>query len=186
MEDHQIIELYWDRDPRAITASDAKYGPYCRTIARNILWDERDGEECVNDTWHRAWNAMPPQKPGVLRAFFGKITRNLALSRYEKNTAQKRGGGELPLALSELERCIPARGTVEQQIEDEALTALLEAFVKGLPQRDRQIFLRRYWYLCPVKDIARGLDLGESRVKMSLLRSRNKLRELLEREGVCL
>lgn len=186
VEDHQIIELYWARDEQAITVSDAKYGPYCRAVARNILWDERDGEECVSDTWHRAWNVMPPQKPGLLRAFFGKITRNLALSRYEKNTAQKRGGGELPLALEELENCIPAQATVEQQIEDAALTALLEGFVKSLPERDRTIFLRRYWYLCPVKDIAKGLALGESRVKMSLLRSRNKLRELLEQEGIAL
>lgn len=186
MEDYQIIELYWSRDQKAITASDAKYGAYCRTVARNILWDARDGEECVSDTWHRAWNVMPPQRPGLLRAFFGKITRNLALSRYEKNTAQKRGGGELSLALEELDGCVPARTTVERQIEDKELTALLESFVKSLPQRDQIIFLRRYWYLCPVREIARGLSLGESRVKMSLLRSRNKLRELLEKEGIVL
>lgn len=186
MEDNHIIELYWARDQRAITASDAKYGPYCRAVARNILWDERDGEECVSDTWHRAWNAMPPQKPVFLRAFFGKITRNLAFNRYEKSTAQKRGGGELPLALAELEGCIPAQNTVEKTLEDRELTALLEGFVEALPDRDRTIFLRRYWYLCPIKDIARSLSLGESRVKMSLLRSREKLRALLEEEGIAL
>ena len=186
MEDHQIIDLYWARNEQAITASDAKYGPYCRTVARNILWNEQDGEECVNDTWHRAWESMPPQRPSLLRAFFGTITRNLALNRWEKQHAQKRGSGQLPLALEELSQCVPDATTVEQAIEERELTVLLERFLDNLPQRARTIFLRRYWYLMPVKDIARSLSVSESTVKMSLLRSRNKLRELLEREGICL
>ena len=186
MEDHQIIDLYWARNEQAITASDAKYGPYCRTVARNILWNEQDGEECVNDTWHRAWESMPPQRPSLLRAFFGTITRNLALNRWEKQHAQKRGSGQLPLALEELSECLPAADSVERAVEERELTNLLELFLESLPRQARVIFLRRYWFLMPVKDIAKGLSVSESKVKMSLLRSRNKLRELLEKEGVCL
>ncbi len=184
MEDNAIIDLYWARDERAIQASDTKYGPYCRTVAGSILWDRRDREECVSDTWQRAWNTMPPQKPSLLRAFFGAITRNLALNRYQYNTAQKRGGGQLPLALEELEQCLPGGRSPEQAVEEGELTALLERFLRGLPLRERTVFLRRYWYLQPVKDIARSLGLGESRVKMMLLRTRSKLREVLEKEGM--
>ncbi len=186
MTDQSIIELYWARDQLAIRESDQKYGPYCRAIAYNVLQDPRDSEECVNDTWHRAWESMPPQRPGLLRAFFGTITRNLALNRWEKQHAQKRGGGQLPLALEELSQCIPAADTVEQAVEERELTDLLERFLANLPKQARTIFLRRYWYLMPVKDIAKSLSVSESKVKMSLLRSRNKLRELLEKEGICL
>ncbi len=186
MEDKTIIDLYWARDDRAITASDAKYGPYCRGIAGNILWDMRDREECVSDTWHRAWNSMPPQKPTLLRAFFGAITRNLALNRYNFDHAQKRGGGQLPLALEELAECVPAQTTTEQAVEERELARLLEGFVRSLNERERTIFLRRYWYVQPVKDIARGMGLGESRVKMTLLRTRTKLKALLEQEGIAL
>ena len=129
---------------------------------------------------------MPPQRPSLLRAFFGTITRNLALNRWEKQHAQKRGSGQLPLALEELSQCVPAATTVEQAMEDRELTALLERFLDSLPHHARTIFLRRYWYLMSVKDIARSLSVSESKVKMSLLRSRSKLRDLLEREGTCL
>ena len=186
MTDQAIIDLYWARDQMAIRQSDEAYGPYCRAIAYNVLHDRLDSEECVNDTWHRAWESMPPQRPGLLRAFFGTITRNLALNRWEKQRAQKRGGGQTPLALEELAECLPAAGSVEKTVEDGELTALLERFLEGLPRQARVIFLRRYWYLMPVKDIAKSLSVSESKVKMSLLRSRNRLRELLEKEGICL
>ncbi len=186
MKDEQIIDLYWQREERAIQASQDKYGPYCKAVAGCILWDMRDREECVSDTWQRAWDTMPPQRPSLLRAFFGTITRNLALNRYQYNTAQKRGGGQLTQALEELQECIPAGGSVEQAVEERALTQLLEAFLQGLPQRERIIFLRRYWYLQPVKDIALSLGLGESRVKMTLLRTRTKLRDALQKEGMVL
>ena len=184
MEENQIIQLYWDRDPRAISVSDEIYGPYCRAIAGRILSDLRDREECINDTWLRAWNTMPPRWPERLRLFLGTITRNLALSRWEKASAQKRGGGELPLALEELSSAIPAGQTTEQAAEERELTAALERFLAALPQQARIIFLRRYWYLLPVKDIARSLSLGESAVKMSLSRSRKKLKAFLEQEGI--
>lgn len=186
MKDQAIIDLYWARDPRAVTASEEAYGAYCRAVARGILWDERDGEECVSDTWHRAWLSMPPRRPAVLRAFFGKITRNLALHLYERQHAQKRGGGQVPLALEELEECIPSAHSVENALEGQALSALLDRFLRELPSRERVIFLRRYWYLCPVKDIARSMGLGESLVKMSLSRTRQRLRQMLEKEDICL
>ncbi len=184
MEDTRIIELYWARDQRAISASNDKYGPYCRAVAEGILWDWRDREECVSDTWHKAWDSMPPQRPSLLRAFFGAITRNLALNRYEHDHAKKRGGGQLPLALEELAECLPAARSVETEVEARELTALLETFVRALPPRERTIFLRRYWYVQSVKDIARSLELGQSRVKMTLSRTRAKLRQVLEQEGM--
>jgi len=184
MEDNRIIQLYWDRDPRAISASEEAYGSYCRAIAGRVLPDLRDREECLNDTWLRAWNAMPPQWPERLRLFFGTITRNLALSRWEKASAQKRGGGELPLALEELSEAVPSGQTTEQVVEDRELTAALERFLSALPQQARVIFLRRYWYLTPVTDIAQSLSLRESAVKMSLSRSRRRLKDFLEREGI--
>lgn len=184
MNDQRIIELYWARDPRAIGETDRKYGPYCLTIAANVLHDRQDSEECVNDTWHRAWNAMPPQRPNLLRAFLGTITRNLALQRWQKQTAYKRGGGQTALALEELAQCVPDPVTVEKVVEDQELTAALEAFLDSLPREARAIFLRRYWYLEPVKTVAKGLGLSESKVKMSLMRSRQKLKAHLEKEGI--
>ena len=127
-----------------------------------------------------------PSGPACCGPFFGTITRNLALNRWEKQHAQKRGGGQLPLALEELSECVPAARSVEQAMEERLLTQLLEGFLDGLPKQARVIFVRRYWYLMPVKDIADGLSVSEGKVKMSLLRSRNKLRELLEKEGICL
>lgn len=186
MNDQRIIDLYWARDPRAIGETDRKYGPYCHAIAHNVLHNMQDSEECVNDTWHRAWNSMPPQRPSLLRAFLGTITRNLALHRWERQNAQKRGGGQAALALEELSECVPAPDTVEKAVEDRELTAVLEAFLDSLSREGRTIFLRRYWYLEPVKTVAKGLGLSESKVKMSLLRSRQKLKDHLEKEGICL
>lgn len=186
MEDNRIIDLYWSRSEQAISETDRKYGRYCRRIADNILSNEMDAEECVSDTWLKAWHTIPPQRPGKLAVFLGTITRNLALDRWRSGKTQRRGGGQLHMALEELGECVAARGGEEQWIEDMVLTELLNRFLAALPQESRIIFLRRYWYLCSVKEIADGMRLSESKVKMSLHRSRNKLRELLEREGICL
>ena len=186
MDDQQIIALYWQRSELAIGQSEQKYGPYCRSIAHNILACREDEEECVNDTWLRAWDAMPPHKPTKLAAFLGKITRNLALNRREKQSAQKRGGGQVELALEELTECVPGGQSPEHVIDDLALKNLLNRFLRELNPQARTIFLRRYWYLCPVKDIARMDNLTQSKVKMTLLRSRARLREMLEEEGFCL
>ena len=118
MEDSAIVSLYWARDERALRASEEKYGNYCRTIARRILGDPEDADECVNDTWLGAWSSIPPHRPAVLSAFLGKLTRRISLNRWRDRTRDKRGGGELPLALDELAECIPApRDNVERVVE---------------------------------------------------------------------
>ena len=186
MDDVQIIELYWARSDRAIEESAVKYGRYCHTIAYNILRSDEDSEECVNDTWLNAWNAIPPKHPSPLSAFLGRITRNLALNRWKRSKADKRGGGQVELALEELSGCIPSADSPAQAVEDAAVVELLDGFLGALPPQTRKIFMLRYWYLCPVGEIARLLGVGESKVKMTLMRSRSRLRELLEKEGVTL
>ncbi len=184
MDDKQIIELYWQRSESAIAETAEKYGGYCRSIAYNILHSEEDSQECVNDTYLAAWNSMPPKRPSVLRTFLGRLTRNLSLNMYEKSSAEKRGGGQTELALDELSECIPAPNGTECAMDDIALTELLDRFLVSLSARQRRIFMRRYWYFSPVREISAELGIGESSVKMSLFRSRNKLRQLLEKEGV--
>ncbi|MBQ8834856.1 MAG: RNA polymerase sigma factor [Oscillospiraceae bacterium] len=184
MKDDGIIDLYWARSEEAISETDRKYGKYCRRIADNILNDMQDSEECVSDTYLKAWNAMPPQRPTRLSVFLGTITRNLALDKYRLGRAEKRGGGELVLALEELWECAAGAGGEEQLVEGMVVTQVLNCFLASLSRENRIIFLRRYWYVCSVKEIADGMRLSESKVKMSLLRSRNKLREMLEKEGI--
>ena len=184
MEDHEIIDLYWAREERALEESDRKYGRLCRSVAYQILNSREVSEECVNDTWLRSWQAMPPHRPGILSAFFSKITRNLSLDRYKAARAEKRGGGQLPLALDELAGCLPSAQNVEQEAELQELTRLLDRFLRTLPQKECCIFLRRYWYLDGVKEIAKRYDMAEGSVKSSLYRTRQKLKTVLEREGV--
>ena len=186
MEDSAIIDLYWARDEQALPESDKKYGKLCRTVAHNILKNHEDTEECVNDTWLRAWNAMPPGRPGVLSAFFSRIVRNLALDRYKAAHAEKRGGGQLPAALEELEGCIPSSSGVEEELAFRELSRLLDSFLRELPEKECCIFLRRYWYVDATRDIARRYGMPEGSVKSQLSRTRQKLRKLLEREGVAL
>ena len=186
MEDSRIIELYWQRSSEAVTASAEKYGGYCWTIAQNLLSDPRDAEECVNDTWLGAWNAMPPHRPQFLRVFFGKLTRSAACSRWRANAAQKRGNGELPLVLEELQECIPAAPSSEDQIENRELARSINRFLHALPERDCSIFLRRYWFGERISAIAERYALKENTVKSSLYRSRCKLKQYLEQEGIAL
>lgn len=186
MEDEAIIALYWQRSEEAIVQTDRKYGRYCRSIAFNILDNDDDTDECLNDTYLRAWNLMPPKRPSLLSAMLAKITRNLALDRRKFNHAEKRGGGQVPLVLEELSQCVPGGTNAEEILESKELTALLNRFLSSLPQRTREVFMLRYWYLCPVRQIAERLGLGESSVKMTLLRTRKQLKALLEKEGVCL
>ena len=130
LEDSKIIDLYWARKEQALAETDAKYGSYCRTIARNILRNFEDTEECVSDTWLHAWNSMPPQRPGILSAFLGRITRNLSFDRCKYQQAAKRGGGALPLALDELGECIPSAQRVEYALEQKELAAVIDRFLR--------------------------------------------------------
>ena len=183
MKDSQIVELYWNRDERAIRETSTRYGRYCYAIADNILHDPEDAEECVNDTWYRTWESIPPQKPNCLRAFLAKITRHLALDRYRLGMAQKRGGGEVALALDELAECVPAKGSPEDSLLAGELEALINRFLASLPERERSVFLRRYFYVEPLKDIAGRYGLSLSNAKAILSRTRRKLRAFLKQEG---
>ena len=184
LEDSKIIDLYWARKEQALTETDAKYGNYCRTIARNILRNFEDTEECVSDTWLHAWNSMPPQRPGILSAFLGRITRNLSFDRCKYQQAAKRGGGALPLALDELGECIPAAGRVEHELEQKELAAAIDRFLRTLPEKDCNLFLRRYWYVDSISVIADRYGMKENTVKSILFRTREKLRKFLGEEGI--
>ena len=184
MDDHKIIDLYWARSQQAITASEEKYGSYCRTIARNILDRVEDAEECVNDTWFQAWNAMPPQRPGILSAFFGKLTRNLSLDRWRRDRAAKRGGGRTETALHELEDCLPDLRGPEEELEARETAGVISAFLRTLPDIDRRLFVRRYFHMEPVEELARRFSMTESGVKTRLHRTRKKLKAELEKEGI--
>lgn len=184
MRDAAIVELYWQRQERAIAETKTKYGAYCHAIARRILNDVQDAEECVNDTYLGAWNAMPPHRPTNLGTFLGKIARNLSLKRWRARSAAKRGSGEVALSLDELEECVAGTGSVEEHIEAEELASLIDGFLAGLSADDRRMFVCRYWHFDAVADIAQRFDFSQSKVKMSLKRTRDKLAVYLEQEGV--
>ena len=183
MEDTKIVELFWQRDQSAISQSEQKYGNYCYAIAYGILNNREDSEECVSDTWHKAWQVIPPEKPTRLQAFLGRIARNLALDRYSYNHAQKRNT-HLEAVMDEYWQCIP---NGEMPLDDQvALKALINGFLGSLDKQSRVIFLRRYYYVCSVKDIAKSLGLSESNVSVSLHRTRVKFKEYLQKEGISL
>ena len=184
MTDTQIIALYWARSEEAIAATASAYGGYCTAIAWNILHNQEDSEECVSDTWHRAWQSMPPERPNPLRVWLGKITRNLALDRWRAGRAEKRGGGQMDVLLSELEGCLPDWNTPEKQVEDWEIAKSISVWLRTQSQSVRLIFVRRYWYGDSVSDIANALNMGEGAVKSALFRARNGLKAYLEREGI--
>lgn len=186
MEDTQIIQLFWERSESAISETSYKYGSYLHCIAMNILQEREDAAECVNDTYLHTWNAIPPQRPNRLRSWLGRITRNLSLDRYRRGTTQKRGGGQVPLILSELEACIPAKDSVERQLDDKELASLISTFLFQQTEVNRLIFMRRYWYGDSIRQIGERYTLGEGKVKASLFRTRNSLRFFLEKAGVSL
>lgn len=183
MEDGQILDLYWSRDQRAIQETDGKYGGLLRSIAWNLLHSREDSEECVNDTYLRAWEAIPPTRPRAFRTWLGRITRNLSLDRWKERRAEKRGGGA-ELLLGELEECLPAGGGTGRAVEDWELAELLNGFLRALSREGRAMFLRRYWYGQSVAEVAAALGCGEGKVKSALFRSRKALREYLEKEGI--
>lgn len=188
MEDEKIIDLYFQRDERALVETSGKYGNYCRTIARNIVSDEETAKECFNDTLYRSWNAIPPTRPACLQTFLGKITRNLSLDRLRRDHSVKRGAGEAAVALYELEECVAddSGRNAEQIVEDIVIRDVINKFLAGLSVQNRRIFLQRYWYFTPVRDIAASFGLSESNVTTSLSRVRSKLKEALEKAGVVL
>ncbi len=184
MKDPNIIKLYNDRDESAIFATREKYEKYCYSIAYNILGNYEDTMEVVNDTYLAVWNAIPPEKPHSFSSFIGRIARNIALKRYRAISAKKRKGSVADISLDELNECISVSKTVEAEIEEKDLTRILNEFLSSLSVRDRRVFVRRYWYFDKVSDIAKRYGYSESKVKMILLRTREKLAEKLRKEEI--
>lgn len=184
MQEETLLDLYFSRSETALEQTKQQYGTYCYAIAYRILAQPQDAEECENETYWKAWQAIPPNRPHSLKAFLGKITRNLALHFWERNHAAKRGGNAVDLALDELTECIPASDSVEQAVDAAALQACLQSFLQQLPRATRIVFVQRYWYLNSIAGIAQKNGMGESKVKMILLRTRKKLKAALETEGI--
>jgi len=183
LEDGQIVELFWQKNADAISETANKYGAYCFTIADNILHSAEDSEECVNDTWLHAWNAMPPQKPNVLRMFLAKITRNLSFNRFNARSVEKRGGGEITLVLDELSECLASKADVEAAYEATELEQLIRRFVRALSECDRNVFVRRYFFSEQTSVIAKRYGLTVNNVTVILSRTRKKLKLELMKEG---
>jgi len=179
MEDNRIIELFWQRSEDALVECGRKFGRYCRTIARNILGSDGDAEECVNDTWLRAWNAIPPARPSRLKVFLGKITRNISLNRYEAARSQKRGGGNVEIALEEL-----ADIPMPENTDGEEITKTIDTFLRSESPENADIFLKRYWFLKSIREIADEYRYSESKITSLLLRMRGRLKQKLESEGL--
>ena len=181
MEDEKIVGLYWERNENAIRETERKYGKYCYAVAYNILHSHEDSAECVNDTWHGAWNAIPPEKPKKLQIFLARITRNIAIDRYRHDSAQKRAM-ETESVIDEYWECIPSE---DIPLEDElALKQAINGFLASLDTRTRIIFMRRYWYAMSAADIADGMRLSENYVNVILHRTRQKFKDYLTKEGI--
>lgn len=183
MEDNRIVDLYWQRNENAISETASKYGKYLHSISYQILSNAQDAEECVNDTYRDAWNTMPPHRPSILSTFLGKITRRISIDLWRRYSAEKRGSGEIALALDELEDCVSGSESVEEESERMELTRILNGFLSALPDTERNVFLCRYWYMDSVPSIANQFGFSESKVTSMLHRTRAKLRVLLEKEG---
>lgn len=182
MEDKAIVDLYFLRSESAIEETQKKYGRYCHAIAYNILSCEEDAKECVSDAYVDAWNSIPPQKPENLSTYLGKLTRNASLNRLRDAKAKKRGENAVPLSLDELSECIPCEGG--DIVDNMSLRNAVNTFLRLLPKETRIIFMQRYWYFRPVKEIAREAGITSAGVSMTLSRTRKKLKEYLEKEGI--
>ena len=181
MEDNEIVALYWERNETAIAETEKKYGRYCYVIAYNVLYCHEDAEECVNDTYLRAWETIPPQRPTALNAYLGTITRNLALNRYEYIHADKRDS-RVTLIYDEAAHALS--GEFTDPLDEIALKDAVNSFLASLSNEHRIIFLRRYWYMSDMASIARDYRIPEGTVKSILSRTRKKFQKHLEKEGI--
>lgn len=184
MDDANIISLYFQRSETALAETEKKYCSYCRKIADNILNNREDSEECLNDTWLKAWKSIPPTKPLNLKTFLGAITRNIALGIWRSRNSEKRKSDRLKVCLDELAECLPA--AQDSICDDLAVKDAIERFLRELSPEPREMFIRRYWYVMSVEEIARALARSQGSVKMSLMRTREKLRLFLEKEGIAI
>jgi len=179
-----IIDLYFNRNEKAVDETAKKYGNYCFTISNNILKNESDAQECVNDTYLKAWNNIPPTKPLKLGVFLGRITRNLSLDRYKFNRTKKREGSEFELLLTELEECISGDLTVEAEVDSNYTVEIINEWLLSQLPINRNIFVRRYWHAESIKDLVNNFGVSESKIKSILFRMRKNLKVHLEEEGV--
>ena len=184
LEDAKIIELYNARNELAVAETERKFGKMLFSIAMNVLSNREDSEEMVNDTYGKAWNKIPPEKPDFLGAWLGKITRNLSISRWRKNRAQKRSGIET--MLSELEECIPSSENIETESESKEITAAINRWLETLKKEERILFLRRYWFSDSIAELAEKVKIPPKKLSSKMFRLRKSLKEFLEKEGIAL
>ena len=182
MEDAKIVALYWAREEAAIAESERKYGAYCYGIAQRVLANHEDTQETLDDTWLHAWNAIPPRKPPKLRPFFARLTRNLAINRWRRNTAEKRGAG-MTLALEELPDLVSKGDEPQEEVERKELEETIRKFLSDCTKTQRDVFLRRYFFFESTEEIAARYAMRESNVLNLLSRTRKKLKEHLRKEG---
>ena len=183
VEDKDIVALYLRRDADAVAETLSKYGAYCRTVARRLLGDESDVEECVSDAMLAAWNSIPPHEPERLQTYLAKLTRRIAVNRLEERMAQKRGGGEAVSSMEELGACIPGGERPEDTAEAKRLSACISAYLRSLTEEKRRIFVCRYWYAMGVKEIALRFGFSGTKTANILSRARKGLKEYLMKEG---
>lgn len=182
-QDEKIIDLFWNRSESAIGEAAREYGRYCQAISYNILRSREDAEECVNDTWLRAWNAIPPQRPGKLAFFVGRIVRNLSLDKFRSKKAKRRGGEMAPI-LEELSEAIPGVSDTESIVLGKELEGVVNSFLHTLPEPACNLFLARYWHSMPLAEMSEVFGIKENNIKASLFRTRSKLKEYLKKEGM--
>ena len=184
MDDLKIVELYWKRDQSAVSETDIKYGKTLKRISGSILQNPEDSEECVDDTYMKAWDSMPPQRPGKLIAYLGRITRNISINRWHEKHAAKRGGTDM--IITELTDCIPSSKSIETEIEAKELTAVITGWLNVLSREERILFLRRYWFGISLNDLAVECSTTPNKLAGRMFRLRESLKTALEKEGVSL
>lgn len=183
MKDEEIVDLYWQRDEKAIQETTQKYGAYLSKIAYNILSNLEDSRECINDTYLAAWNSMPENRPSILSTYLGKITRQISIDRFRKNNSKKRFASEYAASLSEMEDCFADNNTPEQEVNVKLLEEAVNSFVRSLPDDARKVFIGRYYFFDSVKATAMYCGISEANVKTTLYRTRLKLKDYLVKEG---
>ncbi len=183
MDDCEIVRLFFERSETALREVSRKYGAYCLTIARNILRNHEDAEECVNDTYMRAWDSIPPNKPPFLGAYLGRITKNLALNKARSMRSGKRGGSDETVSFEELDELVSGSYSVESESERLEILDAINAFLDSLPAKNRQMFVARYWQYYKLSELAKRFGTSESSVAVNLGRTRKKLKEYLIKRG---
>ena len=184
MDDRRIVELFLERSEEAILETDIKYGRYCHKIAFNVLGNDEDSEECVNDAYMRAWGSIPPNEPDSMASYIGRITRNLALDKLRQKQSDKRGNGEVPVVLDELAECVSGHDELERRQDSAEIAAAIDSFLNELNSVERGVFMRRYWMMEPIADVANRYDISVSKTTTMLFRLRNRLKKHFMNEGI--